>query len=245
MLAISPPFLGGDYCFEDMKKQSMKRTIRIAGSDAVALEPSDLIQLACGTAGCSSNCCTNGPHIILNPYEIALICGAARISYEDLLDIVETDRVNGFPLVMLPRDPACHFWTEKGCRIYEARPLACRLFPLGRVFENGHSFIVLPDRNRCTGLVPTPARRLIDYLREQNTETQVNMADAWISFVTDIECLHLPDKPVTSVAFHMLVYSPDTPPTSDKSHSPSSPEERFLLRLATARQKLPQFLKAH
>jgi len=166
------------------------------------------------------------------------------MSYEDLLDIVETDRVNGFPLVMLPRDPACHFWTETGCRIYEARPLACRLFPLGRVFENGHSYIVLPDRNRCSGIAPAPARTLADYLLEQDTETQVRMADAWIEFVTDMERLHLPDKPVTSVAFHMLVYSPDTPPESDTSHSPSSPEERFLLRLTTARKKLPQFLKA-
>jgi Fe-S-cluster containining protein len=158
MLSISPPSLGGDSCFEDMKKQNNKKnTIRIAGSDAVALEPSDPVQLTCGTSGCSSNCCTNGPHIILNPYEIALLCKAAGMSYEDLLDIVETDRVNGFPLIMLPRDPACHFWTETGCRIYEARPLACRLFPLGRVFESGHSYIVLPDRNRCTGLVPAPA----------------------------------------------------------------------------------------
>jgi Fe-S-cluster containining protein len=244
MLAISPPSLGGDSCFEDMKKQNRKKTIRIAGSEAMPLEPSDPIQLVCGTAGCSSNCCSSGPHIILNPYEIGLICSAAGMSYEDLLDIVETDRVNGFPLVMLPRDPACPFWTETGCRIYDARPLACRLFPLGRVFENGASSFVLPDRNRCAGLVPAPARTLADYLREQDTETQVSMADAWIEFVTDMECLHFPDKPVTSIAFHMLVYSPDTPPTSDASPLAATPEERFLLRLATARQKLPQFLKA-
>jgi len=227
-----------------MNKQTRKKSIRFAGTDAIPLEPSDPVQLSCGTAGCSSNCCKNGPHIILNPYEIALICRAAGMSYEDLLDIVETDRVNGFPLIMLPRDPACHFWTEMGCRIYEARPLACRLFPLGRVFENGHSFIVLPDRNRCAGLAPASAMKLADYLREQDTEIQIRMADAWIEFVTDMERLHLPDKPVTSVAFHMLVYSPDTPPTSSASHSPATPEERYLLRLATARQKLPHFLKA-
>jgi Fe-S-cluster containining protein len=243
MLAISPPSVGGDSYFEDMKKQTRIKTIRIAGSDAVPLGPSDPVQLACGIAGCASNCCTNGPHIILNPYEIALICRASGMSYEDLLDIVETDRVNGFPLVMLPRESACHFWTEAGCRIYDARPLACRLFPLGRVFENGHSVIVLPDRNKCAGLASAPARTLADYLREQDTETQVRMADAWIEFVTDTERLHLPDKPVTSIAFHMLVYSPDTPPTSDPAHSPATMEGCFLLRLATARQKLPQFLQ--
>ena len=225
-----------------MNKQKTKRTIRIAGSAVAALEPSDPVQLSCGTAGCSANCCTNGPHIILNPYEIALICRAAGVSYEDLLDLVETDRVNGFPLVMLPREPACPFWTDNGCRIYEARPLACRLFPLGRVFENGASSFVLPERNRCAGLVPGAAGTLTDYLAEQDTATQVRMADAWIAFVTEMELVHLPDKPVTSVAFHMLVYSPDTPPSTDTGEVPASLEERYLLRLVTARRKLPQFL---
>ena len=234
----------GDPFFRMMKKLKPIPTIRIAGSDVVPLSETDPVELTCGIAGCPSNCCTNGPHIILNPYEIALICRASGMSYEDLLDIVETDRVNGFPLVMLPRDPACPFWTDKGCRIYGSRPLACRLFPLGRVFDEGRSSIVLPDRNLCTGLVSAPARTLADYLREQDTETQVRMADAWIEFVTEMERLNLPDKPVTSVAFHLLVYSPDTPPSTEAALIPATPEERFLLRLATARKKLPQFLKA-
>ncbi len=224
-----------------MSKPTIK-TIRIAGSDAVPLADTDPVGLSCGTDGCPSNCCKNGPHIVLNPYEIALICGASRISYEDLLDIVETGRANGFPLVMLPRDPACYFWTGRGCRIYNARPLACRLFPLGRVFEDGRSHIVLPDRNSCQGLASQPDRTLADYLQGQDTKRQIEMADRWIEFVTEMEMLDLPDKPVTSVAFHMLVYSPDTPPSDDAAHMPASPEEKFLLRLATARRKLPRFL---
>jgi len=225
-----------------MKRPKNRKTIRIAGSDAVPLAGTDPVGLSCGTEGCPSNCCKNGPHIILNPYEIALICAAAGTSYEDLLDIVETDRANGFPLVMLPRDPQCHFWTHAGCRIYGARPLACRLFPLGRVFEDGSSHIVLPDRNICQGLAASPDRTLADYLGEQNAGTLIEMSDRWIEFVTEMENLDLPDKPVTSVAFHMLVYSPDTPPSDDPAKSPSSVEERFLLRLATARRKIPRFL---
>ena len=226
-----------------MNGKSNHRTVRVAGSDVEPLEPADPVQLVCGTAGCSANCCTHGPHIVLNPYEIALLCAASGMPYEDLLDIVETDRVNGFPLVLLPRDPACPFWTEQGCRVYHARPLACRLFPLGRVFDDNASCFVLPDRNRCAGLVPSPSRTLADYLAEQDTASQVRMADSWIEFVTEIENLHLPDRPVTSVAFHMLVYSPDTPPSDDASQVPAGQEERFLLRLATARRKLPAFLK--
>jgi len=226
------------------KEETGRKTLRVAGSDAVPLNDHDPVGLSCGTEGCSANCCKNGPHIILNPYEISLICAAAGISYEDLLDVVETDRVNGFPLVMLPRDPVCHFWTGQGCRIYRARPLACRLFPLGRVSDDHASYFVLPDRNQCSGLVPSPTRTLRDYLREQETETQVLMQDRWIEFVTEMEQLSFPDKPVTSVAFHMLVYSPDTPPSADAAHTPESPEERFLLRLQTASKALPQFLQS-
>ncbi len=226
-----------------MNRSKTSKTIRIAGADAVPLDGTDPVALTCGTEGCPSNCCKNGPHIVLNPYEIALICAAEGLSYEDLLDIVETDRANGFPLVMLPRDPQCHFWAGKGCRIYHARPLACRLFPLGRVFEGGRSHIVLPDRNICQGLAARrPDGTLADYLREQETKVLIEMADHWIDFVTEMENQGLPDKPVTSVAFHMLVYSPDTPPSDDASQTPASPEEKFLLRLATARRKVPRFL---
>ncbi len=220
-------------------------SIRIAGADAAVLEETDLLQLSCGTGGCDSNCCKAGAPIVLNPYEVALICSEGNMSYEDLLDIVDTERADGFPLVMLPRDPACHFWTEKGCRIYKARPLACRLFPIGRVFDGIQSRFVLPGRNRCDGLAPEPARTVGDYLASQDTALQIRMADRWIEFVNEIEQLPLPDRPVTSVAFHLFVYSPDTPPvpSSGTADTITSYEERFILRLKTASAQLPRFLR--
>jgi len=218
--------------------------IKIAGSDAAVLAETDLLQLSCGISGCDSNCCKASAPIVLNPYEIALICRETTMSYEDLLDIVDTDRANGFPLVMLPRDPACHFWTEQGCSIYQARPLACRLFPMGRVYDGMQSRFVLLERNICHGLEPLPARTVGDYLKTQSAALQLRMADRWIEFVTEMEQLPLPDKPVTSIAFHLFVYSPDTPPvpSSENADAITSPEERFILRLKTALLQLPRFL---
>ncbi len=218
-------------------------TIQIAGQDARVLGPGDLFAVSCGVDGCASNCCTKSAPIILNPYEIALICRESGVSYEDLLDVVETDRANSFPLVMLPRDPVCHFWTGRGCSIYQGRPLACRLYPLGRVFERNASHIVHPSVNLCTGISCAPSRRVAEYLASQDTDLQIRMADAWIEFVNEIERLPLRDAPVTSVAFHMLVYSPDTPPAEGPADAGQSSEDRFLLRLVTARQQLPRFLK--
>ncbi len=226
-----------------MADERRRNSICVAGAEAAVLSEADLLQLSCGTGGCGSNCCRSSAPVILNPYEIALICRASGMTYEDLLDIVETDRANGFPLVMLPRDPACHFWSEKGCRIYGARPLACRLFPLGRVFDDGRSHLVLPERNACSGLVPSPSTTVGDYLRVQETHTHIEMAERWIEFVTEIEQLPLPDKPVTSIAFHMLVYSPDTPPAPDRFDEITSPEEQYSLRLKSARKQLPRFLE--
>lgn len=217
-------------------------SIIIAGADARILQPGDAFSVSCDANGCSANCCTKSAPIILNPYELALICRESGMSYEDLLDIVDTDRAKAFPLVMLPRDPACHFWTGKGCSIYQGRPLACRLYPLGRVFEQGASYIVHPELNICSGLSSTPARAVDDYLKSQDVDQQIEMADKWIAFVSDIEQLPLQDTPVTSVAFHMLVYSPDTPPAEGRIDPSLSLEERFMLRLTTAREQLPRFL---
>jgi Fe-S-cluster containining protein len=218
-------------------------SIKVAGCDARVLHESDPMQLSCGVNGCTSNCCTKSAPIVLNPYEISLICGETGMGYEDLLDIVDTGRAKSFPLVMLPRDPACSFWTGKGCRIYRARPLACRLYPLGRVFDQGGSHIVLPELNVCSGLSFSSGMNVAEYLHAQDTALHMDMADHWIDFVSSMELLPLSDKPVTSVAFHMLVYSPDTPPSDGPSDSASTQEDRFLLRLATARRQLPRFLR--
>ena len=224
-----------------MSNQS-RLSLKVGGAEAAVLTEADLLQLACGSAGCSANCCTKSAPIVLNPYEISLICRESGMSYEDFLDVVDTDRAKAFPLVMLPRDPACYFFTAKGCRIYQARPLACRLYPLGRVFESGRSHIVLPELNICSGLAPSPAETVGEYLAGQDVDLQIRMADQWIEFVSDIEQLPLPDAPVTSVAFHMLVYSPDTPPALGQTGSGLSPEDNFILRLTTAREQLPRFL---
>ena len=219
-------------------------SIKVAGTDARVFSETDLIQISCGVNGCSSNCCTKSAPVVLNPYEIALICRESGITYEDLLDIVDTDRAKGFPLVMLPRDPHCHFWTGKGCSIYRGRPLACRLYPLGRIFEEGASYIVLPELNICSGLSRSPSMTVADYQRDQGTAVLIRMADLWIDFVTEVEQKQLPDKPVTSVAFHMLVYSPDTPPAAGYADSTLSLEEQFILRLATAKVQIPRFLSS-
>lgn len=218
--------------------------IPIAGECVSPLAGTEPFHLSCDKDGCVNNCCTNSAPVVLNPYEIEMICGAAGLAYDDLLDIVETGRLNGFPMIMLPRDPACRFWTGTGCGIYSARPLACRLFPLGRVFHEGRSHIILPTRNICIGVSGQAAGSITEYLARQDVDIYMEMADEWIGFVSEIERLGLPDRPVTSAAFHLLVYSPDAPLPPGYEGKEFLTEERFVLRLDNARRELPRFLLA-
>ena len=87
-----------------------------------------------------------------------------------------------------------------------------------------------------------PTGTVGEYLKVQDAARFIEMADQWIAFVSDMERFGLADKPVTSVAFHMLVYSPDTPPLAGDLRTGISPEELFRLRLDTAREQVPRYL---
>src|SRR3989304_2044121 len=118
-------------------------------------------------------------------------------------------------------------------------PIVLTPYEISRI---GRSHIVRPVRNRCAGLVHAPASTVADYLRDQDTKISIEMADRWIEFVSEMEKWRFPDRPVTSIAFHMMVYQPDAPSFLPQSDPAASLEERFLLRLAFARKELPRFL---
>lgn len=57
----------------------------------------------------------------------------------------------------LTKDGDCIFLCSDGCRVHPARPLVCRLFPLGLLRdENGNeSFGVMPLHPDCLGMLGT------------------------------------------------------------------------------------------
>ena len=50
--------------------------------------------------------------------------------------------------------------------------------------------------------------------------------------------------PTINDGYRRLADSPDTPPAAGTAELPSSPEDRFLLRLKTALTQLPRFLRS-
>ncbi|MBW1703330.1 MAG: YkgJ family cysteine cluster protein [Deltaproteobacteria bacterium] len=87
---------------------------------------------------CFNTCCRN-KHLPLTPYDILRLKTALKIHSDEFLSqytVYSLDQDSGFPIISLGMgdapQKACPFVTPEGCRVYNDRPMACRLFPLGR-----------------------------------------------------------------------------------------------------------------
>ena len=109
----------------------------------------DMVRCDCGgCVGCSACCKGMGKSVILDPLDAFRICSYYRIPFEALMaDHVELNVVDGMilpNLKMVGEDEHCIFLNQEGrCGIHKIRPGFCRLFPLGRVYEDGTFHYVL------------------------------------------------------------------------------------------------------
>lgn len=122
----------------------MKREIDINEiSDGKLYGPNDMVKADCGDCkGCFACCQGMGDSIILDPYDVFRLTNGLNMSFEALLtDKLELNVFDGMILPNLKmggKKESCAFLNEEGrCSIHSIRPGICRLFPLGRYYENG------------------------------------------------------------------------------------------------------------
>ncbi len=87
---------------------------------------------------CFTKCCAN-LNLVLTPYDVLRLKNRLNFPSETLLETYTTsyiDQAYGVPVVRLKMNGdetrRCPFVSRKGCAVYEDRPGACRLYPLGR-----------------------------------------------------------------------------------------------------------------
>ena len=103
----------------------------------------DMAKLGCNDcAGCSSCCRGMGNTIVLDPYDVWRLTGGLGVSLQQLLaGHLELNVVDGIilpNLKMSGEEETCSFLDANGrCTIHAYRPGICRLFPLGRIYEDG------------------------------------------------------------------------------------------------------------
>jgi uncharacterized protein len=146
---------------------------RLALRTGFELERSSPFAYACQRC---SRCCT-GKRIPLDPYEVARIAQRLGLTTTETYARYTTD---GGALLAVQAGGACIFVGDDGCSIHPARPLACRLYPLGRrvTAERQERFAaVVPDAG-CEGSYGGSGT-VEDYLRDQGAEPFLVAADRY------------------------------------------------------------------
>lgn len=111
-------------------------------SDGRLYTAGDMVKIGCNDcAGCSECCRVVEDTIILDPYDIFQLERALGVGFEALLpERIELSVVEGIiqpHLRILPDGKGCTFLREDGrCGIHNARPGFCRMFPMGRIYED-------------------------------------------------------------------------------------------------------------
>ena len=135
----------------------MKRNVTLAEiSDGRLYGSNDMVKADChGCKGCSKCCRGMGASIVLDPYDVYRLQQGTGMDLSGLLagEKVELNVVDGMilpNLKMVGVEEKCAFLNEEGrCSIHASRPGICRLFPLGRFYEDG-DFKYFLQTGECT-----------------------------------------------------------------------------------------------
>ena len=93
-----------------------------------------------GCNGCSACCHSVGDLVVLTPFDVYEITKQVNQSFNQLLDshltLREKNKIQLPYLKMQGPTERCSFLDQEDrCSIHAARPNICRLFPLGRIYE--------------------------------------------------------------------------------------------------------------
>lgn len=170
----------------------MKRNVDMNEiSDGKLYGKNDLVKCDCNKCvGCSACCQGMGQSILLDPLDIYRLTLHLNSSFEMLLaDKIELNVVDGVilpNLKMADTTNACAFLNAEGrCSIHSARPGICRIFPLGRFYEN-HSFQYFLQIHEC----PKPNKTKVKvkkWIDTQDLEKNERFIMQWHDFIEELQ----------------------------------------------------------
>ncbi len=141
--------------------------------------------------GCGICCRGMGDTIHLDPFDIYQITKTTGKSFQEMMEHeieLRVDRALILPnLKMNERTESCCFLDQEGkCRIHEARPGFCRLYPLGREYtDDGLSYFILEDNGcRMTG---KRAVRIRQYLGIEQYSQYEEFLIAWNRLIRGLQ----------------------------------------------------------
>lgn len=170
----------------------MKREVDLKEiSDGKLYGPNDMVKADCGDCkGCFACCQGMGESIVLDPYDVYRLTKGLNMSFEALLDgKIELNVYDGMilpNLKMTGSKETCAFLNQEGrCSIHSIRPGICRLFPLGRVYEN-NSFKYFMQVYECRNQNRTKVK-VKKWIDTPDLKQNEKFILAWHEFITDIQ----------------------------------------------------------
>lgn len=129
---------------QDRGGSKMKRNVSLAEiSDGRLYRSNDMVKADChGCRGCFKCCTGMGNSVILDPWDVYRLQqgigkGLPQLLSEGAAELNVVDGVILPNLKMAGRAERCVFLNKEGrCSIHNVRPGICRLFPLGRYYED-------------------------------------------------------------------------------------------------------------
>jgi len=155
------------------------------------LDLDEVLPLTCTRSG---TCC-HGKDIRLTPWELARLAQARRHSARNFRDSFTVDagtrlRLDG-PLGWRGLSACSQYTVEGGCSVHAARPLACRLYPLGRERQGGTVRIIhegrrFPCLDGCPEVEQLAKLTVREYLAGQGSEPFALVRDAYLDIAQDL-----------------------------------------------------------
>jgi hypothetical protein len=150
---------------------------------------------------CFTRCCA-GLNLVLMPYDILRIGHCLGIPSDEFLNRyteMRFDRHPRFPMVALKMTDGegkrCPFVRPEGCAIYEYRPSACRIYPIGRAAMNPgraggtqEKYFVVREEH-CLGFRESRDWTIEEWVADQGLNEYDSMNSAWLDIVTSTQSL--------------------------------------------------------
>jgi len=166
---------------------------------------------------CFKLCCSE-LYLPLTPYDILRLRDFLKLSTDEFLLLYTEPFIlpkSGLPIARLKMreddEKTCPFLGEKGCTVYEVRPLACRYYPLGfGLFRNrdearNEDFYYLVKEGFCQGLESGEEMTVEEYRVSQGIPGLEEPIFEWAEIIMKKESLGPVQVPEKSLELFFMV----------------------------------------
>lgn len=171
---------------------------------------------------CFNECCA-ALKLVLTPYDILRLKSRLEISSEEFLaEYSDTtlDRDSLFPKMTLKMNEdekqKCPFVSAEGCSIYEDRPGACRVYPLGRASmklekeKNAREKFFIVKEDHCLGFEEEKVWDINEWMTGEGLDRYNSMNDKWLEIISSKKSMgDDKDVPKKIQMFSMVSYNLD------------------------------------